>query len=196
MIGDLAFQRGEERVFDTMSSLGARVEIGLHLNDRSFISKGILLQQADVACDCEQDIVFVDRESRTFKVFARIDTTKAGNKVVIYARNVLLCHTQQPLEFFYQPKTDIFAEDNANEFPLPVRDNRSGPSSSAAMAEDYSEEPTIYIHEDKGTMCAALTGSVAVKSGLVPIDTPGATGQFEVAHGDMLYQYQCSTATY
>ena len=56
------------------------------------------------------------------------------------------------------------------------------------MAEDYSEEPTIYIHEDKGTMCAALTG-LAVKSGVVPIDTPGATGQFEVTHGDMLYQY-------
>ena len=63
------------------------------------------------------------------------------------------------MEFFYQPKTDIFAEDNAHEFPLPVRDNRADPSSApAAKAIQYSEEPTIYIHQEKGTMCAALTG--------------------------------------
>ena len=45
-------------------------------------------------------------------------------------------------------------------------------------------------------MCAALTGAEAVKSKLVPINTPGSTGQFEIAQGKMLYMYQCSTATY
>lgn len=52
-----------------------------------------------------------------FPIFVRINTSSAGNKIVIYSKNVLLCHTAQSLEFFYQKKTDIFAEDNANEFP-------------------------------------------------------------------------------
>jgi len=57
-------------------------------------------------------------------------------------------------------------------------------------------EPTIYIHEEHSTMCAALTGSEAVKSNLVPINTPGSTGKFEIPFGNMLYMFQCSTATY
>ena len=45
-------------------------------------------------------------------------------------------------------------------------------------------------------MCAALSRAVAVKSQLVPINTPGSTGQFEIADGNQLFQFQCSTATY
>ena len=45
-------------------------------------------------------------------------------------------------------------------------------------------------------MCAALTGREATKSNLVPINTPGQAGKFEIPYGDMLYQFQCSTATY
>ena len=57
-------------------------------------------------------------------------------------------------------------------------------------------EPTIYIHQEQNSMCASLTGAENVKSNLVPINTPGLEGKFEIPHGNMLYQFQCSTATY
>ena len=57
-------------------------------------------------------------------------------------------------------------------------------------------EPTIYIHQEQNSMCASLTGAESVKSNLVPINTPGLEGKFEIPHGNMLYQFQCSTATY
>ena len=68
---------------------------------------------------------------------------------MIYSKNVLLCHTAQSLDFFYQKKADIFDEDNANEFPEPVIDNRSNrqnPASARFADMNSKNEPTIYIH--------------------------------------------------
>ena len=109
--------------------------------------------------DCEVEIPIMDPTGRSFSVFARIDTTQAGNKVVIYAKNVLLCHTEQKLEFFYQKKTDLFEVDNENEFPLPVVDNRTEEANkeqSVVTERTKIEEPTIWIHKEKVSMCAAL----------------------------------------
>lgn len=66
------------------------------------------------------------------------------------------------------------------------------------MVTDRNEnnEPTIYIHEEENTMCASLTGAEEVKSNLVPINTPGSTGKFDIPHHKMLYQFQSTTATY
>ena len=50
-------------------------------------------------------------------------------------------------------------------------------------------EPTIYIHKEHNSMCASLTGAENVKSNLVPINTPGLEGKFEIPYGDMLYQF-------
>ena len=191
--------RGQVKHFDNMPSGGARAEIRLHLNDEKYAPKGILLQEANRSADDEKDIVFRDRQERMFPIYVRINTSSAGNKIVIYSKNVLLCHTKQSLEFFYQKKTDIFAEDNANEFPQPVIDNRSNrqnPASARFVDMNSQNEPTIYIHQENLEMCAALSRAVAVKSELVPINTPGSTGQFEIADGKQLYQFQCSTATY
>ena len=108
LLGDFAFQRGEEKVFDMMNSPASRAEILLHLNDQNFVPRGILLQQANEAINDEKAIVFRDSRGRAFQVYARVDTSKAGTKVVIYAKNVLLCHTEQSIEFFYQKKVDLF----------------------------------------------------------------------------------------
>ena len=121
--------------------------------------------------------------------------------MVLYAKNVLLCHTEHSIEFFYQKKTDIFEADNSHEFPLPVRDNRDRRQMSIenTMVTDRNlgnDEPTIYIHNEENTMCASLTGATDIKSNLVPINTPGSTGKFEIPHGNILYQFQCETATY
>jgi len=51
------------------------------------------------------------------------------------------------------------------------------------------QEPTIWIHKEKNTMCAALVAQLQVKSDLVPINTPGSTGSFEIPHGQHLYQF-------
>ena len=73
---------------------------------------------------------------------------------------MLLCHTEQSIEFFYQKKTDLFDEDNENEFPLPVRDHRNQEQSSGDQTmiteRKRIQEPTIWIHKEKNTMCAAL----------------------------------------
>ena len=90
---------------------------------------------------------------------------------------------------------DIFEPDNRHEFPLPVRDNRirnrNTVSFENTMVPDRNEnnEPTIYIHEEENTMCASLTGAEEVKSNLVPINTPGSRGKFDIPHHNMLYQF-------
>lgn len=89
--------------------------------------------------------------------------------------------------------------DLSNSFPLPVRDNRSQRlvhESTMITDRNAGNEPTIYIHREHFCMCAALTGAEDVKSNLVAINVPGLEGKFEIPHGDMLYQFQCSTATY
>ena len=63
------------------------------MNDEKYAPRGILLQKANEAADDEKDIVFKDRQERMFPIFVRINTSSAGNKVVIYSKNVLLCHT-------------------------------------------------------------------------------------------------------
>ena len=77
-----------------MNSQASRAEIMVHLNDVNFPPRGILLQQANEADNDEVSIVFRDSHGRSFKIWARIDVSKAGTKVVIYAKNVLLCHTE------------------------------------------------------------------------------------------------------
>lgn len=120
-----------------------------------------------------------DRDGRLFKVYARVDSSKAGVKVVLYAKNVLLCHTEQSIEFFYQKKTkDVAAmfDTAAEKFPMPVRDNRSQrQTSDSTMLTDRNkgDEPTIYIHQESITMCASLMDAEAIKSNPVPINTPG-----------------------
>ena len=43
-------------------------------------------------------------------------------------------------------------------------------------SKNMDNEPTIYIHDDGKAMCASLMQDKDVKSGLVPINTPGSTG--------------------
>ena len=91
----------------------------LHLNDQNFEPQGIHLHQANEQ-DGEREITFCDRgnKNRKFKVYARIDTTKAGIKVVVYAKNVLLCHTEQRISFFFDKKNVAdFSNENDREFP-------------------------------------------------------------------------------
>ena len=193
-MGDYPFQRGEERVFDTMDSSAARSEILLHLNDGNFRPQSIPLVQKDEQ-DCERAIVFsnIDNPQRTFRVHARIDSTKAGLKVVIYAKNVLLCHTEQRISFFYhRTKLDGVFDDGDLSFPLPVRDKRhQGARESLTMVTDGNadNEPTIYIREPEKAMRSCMTEEQGVKSGPVPINVPGSTGQFEIPNGDMLFQF-------
>ena len=71
-------------------------------------------------------VPFKDGQGRLSPVYARIENSVAGNKVILYAKNILLCHTEQRLEFFYQKSSDVFEKQtNDHEFPLPVTDNRS-----------------------------------------------------------------------
>ena len=151
-LGSYAFQRGEEKIFDTMCNQASCFDILLHFDKQNFVPKGIRLQQADSTADDEKEIELRDRDGRLFKVYARVDSSKAGVKVVLYAKNVLLCHTEQSIEFFYQKKTkDVAAmfDTAAEKFPLPVRDNRSQrQTNDSTMLTDRNkgDEPTIYIH--------------------------------------------------
>ena len=70
-------------------------------------------------------IPFRDRFGRFCPVYARVENNRAGHKVIIYAKNILLCHTEQRLDFYYQNKPDLFSEGTDHEFPLPVTDNRT-----------------------------------------------------------------------
>lgn len=125
-LGDHEFQRGEEKVYDTLNNQSFYTHLELHLNDDSFSPAAFVLQPVVYTAEVEEMLVpFTDPHNRQFPVYARIENSKAGNKVVIYAKNVLLCHTEQRLEFFYQKKTDLFTENNDHEFPVPVTDNRT-----------------------------------------------------------------------
>lgn len=61
-MGDFSFQRGEERVIDTMDSSSARSEILLHLNDDNFEPQSIPLDQNNER-DSEKSIVFRNRNN-------------------------------------------------------------------------------------------------------------------------------------
>jgi len=47
-------------------------------------------------------------------------TRDEGLKLVFYCENMLICHTNQRLSFFYQKKPGVFDEQGSNELPHPI----------------------------------------------------------------------------
>jgi hypothetical protein len=76
----------------------------------------------------DQAIKVTDRLNREFIIQAKFDTKKAGVRIVFYAKNCLICHTDERLNFYTMRRPDLFAADNSNQFPEAVVDVR-GPRS-------------------------------------------------------------------
>lgn len=153
-------------MYDTLDNQSFYTHIELHLNNQSFPPASFVLQPVVYANKQEEILVpFKDRYGRMSPVYARIENSKAGNKVILYAKNVLLCHTEQRLEFFYQKSADVFKDQgNDHEFPIPVTDNRNELAEEQKVGESTMitertrrREPTIWIHAEKNQMCAALS---------------------------------------
>ncbi len=53
---------------------------------------------------------------------ARVDTKKAGLRIIFFVENVLICRTEQRLTFFYQKRPNVFDKDNSNQLAEPVVD--------------------------------------------------------------------------
>ena len=55
----------------------------------------------DQAREGDTTIRIVDRQNRSFSIIARVDTKKAGLRIVFFCENVLICNTEQRLSFYY-----------------------------------------------------------------------------------------------
>ena len=65
-------------------------------------------------------VKIIDSKNRSFNLSCKVDTKEAGLKLIFYCENMLICHTQQRLSFFYQKKQGVFDKDNSNELPSPI----------------------------------------------------------------------------
>jgi len=139
--------------------------------------------------EVDLQIKYVDKENRSFNINARIETSKAGLAIVFYAKNVLLCHAVQPLQFFSEKKQGVFEQDNAHEFPSPVQEQ--------IQAEDERDDQSaIFIFDQQPHMCAALVSAPNNKSEVVGIGSPGLSGHFSIPVLGNQYEFSCYTGLY
>jgi len=54
---------------------------------------------ADKSAELDLPLKVIDRFNREFTIQAKIDTQKAGLRIVFYAKNCLICHTNERLSF-------------------------------------------------------------------------------------------------
>jgi hypothetical protein len=178
-LGVKNFARGEEQYFEELYTLSSSVDILIQLK-KGLFGQGLRLKQANTTLESHQKLEYIDKEGRAFHIYADINTSRAGNRVVLYCKNALLVHTLTSLDFFYDKKPGVFNDDNSHEFPDPVKDYRVQAnkttlrsSTNINLDENPDNEPTIFIHKDWQRMCASLSTNRKVKSSLVAIGNPG-----------------------
>jgi hypothetical protein len=68
---------------------------------------------------------------------------------VLYAKNCLICHTDERLIFYTMRRPDLFAADNSNQFPEPVVDVKG-------IREKGNDDPIVYIFDDTKKIYSAM----------------------------------------
>lgn len=89
------FAKGEEKYIDQIKMTTKTVNLEVLLNQQ--FKSQVLKLTIDNPAEVDLQIKYVDKENRSFNINARIETSKAGLAIIFYAKNVLLCHTLQPL---------------------------------------------------------------------------------------------------
>jgi hypothetical protein len=92
----------------------------------------------------------IDNFNKEFIIQAKIDTKKAGLRIVFYAKNCLISHTDQRLSFYYLRKPDLFSPDNSHQFPEPIEDG--------FKISTNGSEPTVYIFNESNKMVVSMFG--------------------------------------
>ena len=122
------FYKGEEKYINQINLDTKNVNLEISLSNKFMSQKlQIGIQNPDIA---DLRIKYVDKQGREFHINASIETETAGVSIIFYAKNVLLCHTVQDLQFFHEKKQGLFEEDNAHEFPSPVLEHQKESSES------------------------------------------------------------------
>jgi hypothetical protein len=120
-------------------------------------------------------VKITDAKNRSFNLKCKVETKEAGLKLVFYCENMLICHTQQRLSFFYQKKPGVFDKDNSHELPSPIVE---------------SAESIVYILDDQQTMfCSLEENPTSGFSNKLLIKTAGHVGDFSVTPKDSMKQY-------
>ena len=63
----------------------------------------------------------LDERGRSFSIMAFLGTKKAGLRVLLFCENVLICHTQEQLHFYYKRKKGVWDAENSHELPTPLK---------------------------------------------------------------------------
>jgi len=132
---------------------------------------------ADKSAELDIAVKALDRFNREFQFRAKIDTQKAGVRIVFYAENCLISHTEEMLNFFTQRKPGLFAADNSNQFPEPVY-NVKGRTSK--RGKNNLEEPLVYIFNDTRKIFCALKDQPRIVSDAAFIQQPGVTEKITI----------------
>jgi hypothetical protein len=121
-------------------------------------------KEGDIQCK------ITDKRGRKFYIVARVDTRKAGIRIIFFVENVLICRSQQALTFFYQKRAGVFDKDNSNQLAEPVVDE---------------EENVIYIFESTRELYATLQdNSENGFSDRLVIEAGGTIGDFSITTKD------------